>query len=326
MAGRCQADPVTPRSWTLLLALGAVWGASYMLIEIGLRDLSPAWVVFARVALAALVLAPFAIARGALAPMRGRLPLVFALAAVQVAGPFMLIGAGQEEIASSLAGILVASAPVLTALLAPFVDRAERSTGSALAGVALGITGVALLLGVDAAGSAAELVGALMVVLASLGYVIGAFVLKARFAGTDPVGIVTGTMAASAVLALPWAFATTPGDAPGAGPIAAVAALGVLGTGVAFVIYYGLIGSVGPARASVVTYVAPVFAIFYGVVVLGERVTVATFAGLALILGGSWLAAGGRAAAAEPEPAGVPPERAPPDAAAVGAARASEPV
>src|ERR671911_3133120 len=142
------------RSWLMLLVLAAIWGASYMFIKIGVRDLSPAMVAWSRIALAALVLGGLAIARGALPPLAGRAGTLFLVGAVQVAGPFLLIGAGEEGISSSLAGILVASAPLFTALLAIWVDHEERSQGLRLVGVLVGFAGVALLLGVDIGGSA----------------------------------------------------------------------------------------------------------------------------------------------------------------------------
>jgi drug/metabolite transporter (DMT)-like permease len=213
---------------------------------------------------------------------------------VQVAGPFLLISAGEQEISSSLAGILVASAPLFTALLAIRVDHEERSQGLRLAGVLVGFGGVALLLGVDLGGSGAALLGGLAVVLASLGYAVGGFLVKHRLAGLAPVGMSAAVMAASAIFLLPPALLTAPESVPGLGPVAAVTALGVLGTGVAFVIFYGLIASVGPARAFLVTYIAPGFAVVYGALLLSEAVTVATLAGLGLILAGSWLAAEGR--------------------------------
>jgi drug/metabolite transporter (DMT)-like permease len=282
------------RSWILLLTLGAIWGASYMFIEIGLRDLSPAMIVFVRVALAALVLIPVAAARGALAGIRPYAIWLVAIGAIQVAGPFLLIGAGQEEISSSLAGILVASAPLFTALLAIWVDHEERSHGLRLGGILIGFGGVALLLGVDLGGEGAALVGGLFIVLASLGYAIGGFMVKHRLAGIPPVAMSGLVMAAAAVLMIPLAVATAPDEVPGLGPAAAIAALGVVGTGVAFVIFYGLIGSVGPARAFLVTYIAPGFAVVYGATLLDEEITAVTIGGLALILAGSWLAAEGR--------------------------------
>jgi drug/metabolite transporter (DMT)-like permease len=281
------------RYWPLLLLLSSLWGASYMFIEISLEDMSPAVVVFGRTLLGGLVLLPLALRRGALATLRGSLGIVTGLAALQVAGPFLLISFGQEEISSSLAGILVATAPIFTALLAIWVDHDERSTGWRLVGIAAGIVGVGLLLGVDVGGDGAALAGGLMVVLAGLGYALGAFVVKRRLSGPDPVGTVTLTMLASAALTVPLAAATAPADMPGLGPLAALATLGVLGTGLAFVIFYTLITNFGPARAALVAYIAPGFAVAYGVALLDERFTAGTAAGLVLILAGSWLAAEG---------------------------------
>jgi drug/metabolite transporter (DMT)-like permease len=290
----CNPRTVHRRAWILLVLLASIWGASYLFIKIGLEDFSPAMVVFLRTLLAAAVLLPLALARGALAGLGARWWPVLVLAGVQVAGPFLLISWGEEEISSSLAGILVASAPILTALLAIFVDHDERVTRVGGLGIGIGIVGVVLLLGVDVGGDSAALVGGLAVVLASLGYAIGGFYLKARFKDTQPIGVVTATMSASALLALPLALASFPADAPGAGPIAAMAALGAGGTGIAFVMFYTLIADVGPTKASIVAYIAPVFAVFYGVAFRDEAFTLGTVVGMALILGGSWIAGQGR--------------------------------
>jgi drug/metabolite transporter (DMT)-like permease len=286
---------VDRRAWILFGLLAAVWGASYMYIEIGLEDgLPPAAIVFARTALAALVLLPVAAHMGALTGLRERLVPVAVLALVQVAAPFLLITFGQEEITSSMAGILVATAPIFTYLLAFAVAHEERAGAASLTGVAIGMAGVALLLGVDTGGSGAALVGGLMVVLASFGYAVGSHYLKRRFAGLQPVGVVTATMAASALWALPFAAAELPFSAPGLGASGAILVLGVAGTGIAFVIFYWLIDKVGAAKSLLVAYVAPGFAVVYGVTLLGESFTAATAAGLVLIVGGSWLAAEGR--------------------------------
>jgi len=317
MARVCDPRVVDRRSWILLGVLASVWGASYLFIKIGLEDFSPAMVVFLRTLLAAVVLAPLAFQRGAMRGLRPLLWPIVLLAAMQVAAPFLLISWGEEEISSSLAGILVASAPILTALLAVFIDREERPTAAGGFGIAIGIVGVALLLGVDVGGDSAALVGGLAVILASLGYAIGGFYLKARFKHTQPIGVVTATMFASALLVLPVALASFPSDAPGAGAIAAMTALGAGGTGLAFVIFYTLIADVGPAKASIVAYIAPVFAVIYGVAFRDEAFTLGTLVGMALILGGSWIAGQGRVpsprrAADRPRP--VPPPA--PEAAA----------
>jgi len=277
----------------MLVILGAIWGASYLFIKIGVRDLSPAMVAWLRVALAALVLLPLAASRGGLRLPPGSVLALLALATIQVSVPFVLIAAGEEEISSSLAGILVASAPLFTALLAIRLDQEERSEGVRLWGVLAGFAGVSLLLGVDLGGSGAELLGGLAIVVASLGYAIGGFIVKSRFSAVHPTGVAAWVMVASTALLAPFGLLTLPAEAPGLGPVAAVIALGVVGTGVAFAIFFSLMATVGPARTLIVTYLAPAFAVAYGALLLDEAVSLATIGGLALIVGGSYLAAQG---------------------------------
>lgn len=284
----------------MLLALAAIWGASYMFIKIGVRDLSPAMVTWSRVALAAAVLVPVAALRGQLLMPLATWRMFALLGAIQVAGPFLLIAEGEEEISSSLAGILVASTPLFTALLAIRFDHEERSHGMRMWGILAGLAGVGLLLGVDLSGTSAETLGGAAILLAGLGYSVGGFIAKRGMAGAPPTGVAAWVMVASALLMLPLAIATAPAEAPGLGPVAAVTALGVLGTGVAFAIFYDLMARVGPARTFVVTYLAPLFAVIYGALLLDEGFTASTAAGLVLIVGGSYLAAGGGVRAPEP--------------------------
>lgn len=278
------------RSTSLLLTLAAIWGASYLFIEIGLRDLSAPLVAWLRIALGAAILVPLALRAGALRGLGGLWPAIVVVAVAQVAAPFLLIALGQEQITSSLAGILVGSAPIWTALLASFFVAEERSEGIQLVGIAIGVAGLVLLLGVDLGG---ELLGGLAVVLAALGYAIGGLLAKQRLASVQPLGVAAIVLAVSTALALPAALLTLPGSAPGIGPLAAIAALGVVGTGIAFAIFYELIATIGPARTFLVTYLAPIFAVVYGVVLLDEPFGASSFAGLVLILAGSYLAAGG---------------------------------
>lgn len=282
------------RAWTLLLALAAIWGASYLFIEIGLRDLSAPLIAWMRIAFGALVLLPVALRAGALRRLGGLWPVIVLVSIAQVAAPFLLIALGQEEITSSLAGILVGSAPIWTAMLAAIFVADERSEGLQLVGIVVGVAGLVLLLGVDAADESGQFLGGLAIVLAGLGYAVGGLLARRRLGRVQPLGIAAIVLVVSTFLSLPAALLTLPDATPGAGPLAAIAALGVLGTGLAFVIFYELIASVGPARTFLVTYLAPVFAVAYGVTLLDEPFTLVTLAGLALILGGSYLAAGGR--------------------------------
>ena len=303
------------RAWLLMGLLAALWGASYMFIEVNLDDgMSPVFLVFARLALGALVLVPLALREGALGEI-GRYGRAIAfVAVVQVAVPFLLIALGQRHIASSLTGILIASSPIFTALIAARYDAEERPYGIAIAGVAVGIVGVALLFGVDLSGDSQALAGGLMVVLAALGYAVGALYLKHGLRGMPPIGIAASTVTFAALLMAPFAAFAMPGHGPSAHALAALLALGAGSSGIGFWIFYTLVRDVGPGRASLVAYIAPGFSVVYGATVLDETITAGAIAGLVLILTGSWIAAEGRlpgrarataVAPLEPPPAGA---------------------
>ena len=283
------------RSWLLMSLLAALWGASYLFIKVALEDgLDPFFIVFARIALGALVLVPLALRAGVLTPMRGLTGPIVLLTVVQVVLPFLLITFGERHIASALTGILVSAAPIFTALIAVRFDDDERPHGIATAGVVMGIVGVVLLFGVDLSGDAQALAGGLMVLLASVGYAAGSLYLKHRLRGVAPVALAASTMVAGAAVLLPFALFTLPSQAPELQTVASLLALGAGGTGIAFAIYFTLIAEIGPGRASLVAYIAPGFAVFYGVTLLSEPLTPGAILGLILILAGSWIAAEGR--------------------------------
>ncbi|HEX2085502.1 MAG TPA: DMT family transporter [Solirubrobacteraceae bacterium] len=286
---------MTRRAWILMLSLAALWGASYMFIEIALDDgLSSTFLVFARTALGALVLAPVALSRGAFAPARRHVPMLVLIAAIQVTGPFLLITAGQHHVTSSMAGILVASAPIFTTAIAAFLVHDDRLGPTGIAGIFVGIVGVAMLFGVDLTGTTETLLAGLGILLASLGYAVGATLSKRHLHDVPPVGVAASIIGIGALLLLPLAPFTAPSSMPGAGTWAALFVLGAGGTGIAFLIFYVLNADVGPSRASVVAYIAPFFSVVYGVTLLDEPFTAGTAGGLVLILVGSWLAADGR--------------------------------
>jgi drug/metabolite transporter (DMT)-like permease len=292
----------------LLLIVAAMWGGSFMLTAIAIRDLAVPVVAFTRTAVGALVLAPIALRRGALAGLRGQLWPVLLLGVVQLAAPFLLLGFGQRSVPSGLAGILVSSTPLWTALLAVWIDREERARGRGLVGLAVGIVGVVLLCGLELGRSRDTLVGGAMLLLGALSYALGGFLAKSRMRGMTPVGAITGAMAAGSVVLAPLALASLPDRAPGLGPLAAAIALGAFSGGLGWLLYYTVLAEAGPAKATVALYLVPGFAVVYGVVLLGEPLTAAAIAGLALVVSGSWLAASqGRPPAAEDaRPAGRP--------------------
>ena len=282
------------RAWVLLATCSTCWGLPYLLIKLLVEDGVPVGVVaFARVVVGALVLLPFAW-RG-LAALRGRWRAVAVLALLDMAVPFVLITAGEQEIASSLAGILVASVPLLIALLALRWDHSERVGGAQSVGLVVGLAGVVALLGVEVSGDPRALAGAALVLTASLLYAAATLYIKRAFAGVAAVPLVTATLIASSVLLAPLALVQAPGSgAPSADSLAALLALGAICTALAYGTYYALIALVGAGRAALNTYLSPAIAVVAGAVVLDESLGPGAVGGLALILVGAWLAGGGR--------------------------------
>ena len=285
---------MTRRAYLMMGGAAAVWGASYMFIKVALDDFGEGAIVCIRTALGAVVLLALARRWDALAPLRGRWRVAGAIGLVQVIVPFLLITFGENHVDSQLTGILVSAAPIFTALLALAFDHDERSQGWAAIGIVVGMLGIVLLFGLDLSGSGDQVVGGLMVLLASLCYAIGALLQKHKLSGAPPVGIAGVQMVVAAVVTLPRCLADLPDHAPSFEAVGSLVLLGVGGTGLAFLWFYTLISEIGPARASIISYIAPGFSVAYGVILLGEAFSVAAVGGLALILAGSWLAVGGR--------------------------------
>jgi drug/metabolite transporter (DMT)-like permease len=301
---------MTRRTWLMMGGAAAVWGASYMFIKLALDDFSEGAIVCIRTALGAAVLLALAARWNALAPLRGVWRWQVPTALVQVAVPFLFITFGENHVDSQLAGILVSGAPIFTALLALAFVRAERVHGWGAVGIVVGMLGVVLLFGLDLSGSGDQVLGGLMILAAAFCYAVGAMLIKYKLPGVPPVAVAGGNMAIAALVTLPLFLASLPDHTPSVKSVSALVALGVAGTGIAFLWFYTLIAELGPARASVIAYISPGFSVAYGVILLGEPFSVGAVAGLALILAGSWLAVQGRlpawAVRSAPQPAVAP--------------------
>jgi drug/metabolite transporter (DMT)-like permease len=280
---------VTRRDVGLLLLLSSIWGSSFLFIKLGVDELEPAVVVLGRTVVGALVLLPLLAGRGGLGVLRGHVRTIVALGALNNALPFWLLGFAETRIDSGLTAVIQAAAPVFTVVLAAWIDRSQRVHGSRLVGIGVGFLGVVLLVGVQEGG---QLVGAIAVIGTALCYAVSVLVAGRTVRTLPPLQVSIGQLAAGAVLIAPFGIAQAPSEPPSPGAIAAVVALGALGSGVAYLLYFALIASAGAARAILVTYLVPAFALVYGVVFLDETVTVSALAGLALILGGTALATG----------------------------------
>lgn len=283
------------RAWAAFAAMSVIWGVPYLLIKIAVRGgVPPLDLAFTRVVIAAVLLIALARRAGILGSLRGRGVSLLAFALVEIAIPFPLIAFGEQRLPSSVTAILIASAPLIVAVLSWLEGERERATALQAGGLLVGFAGVVVLVGADVALRPREIPGAAAVLGAAAGYAVGAILVKRRFADLDPRASMGASLAIAAVLLAPGAVLTSPASLPSAGAIAAVVALGLLCTALAFVVYSVLIIDAGPQRAVIITYINPVVAVLLGVILLGEEPGIGGIAGLVLILAGSWLAADGR--------------------------------
>jgi drug/metabolite transporter (DMT)-like permease len=308
---------MTLRQIGQLILMSALWGAVFMLIKYGLVDFSPVEVAFFQAAIGAVGLLTIVLYQGgrARAMLRDilRRPLpALVLGALGIAAPFILISTGELSIPSGLAGVLLSSMPMSVAFFAPLLDRSAEINHIQALGLMAGLVGVALVVGVQAVSSLGQLLGAVAVLGAAASGAISNFVVKLQYRdkSVPPTTTTFFSLSVGAVLVAPFAFITASGDAPGARAIIAVIVLGLACTAMTYLLYYQLIAEVGEERAALGNYLTPIFALFYGVILLGEQLTIDEIIGLALIIVGAEITlrgdsakrAGGKAKAHEYRP------------------------
>jgi len=273
----------------LLLLLSAIWGSSFLFIKLGVDELEPSVVVLGRLLAGGLVLLPLLVGRGGLAPLRGYLLPMVVLGALNNAVPFWLLGFAETRLDSGLTAVIQAAAPIFTVLLAARLDMTQRVRGLRLVGVAVGFVGVTLLVGVQRGG---ELIAAAAVLGVALCYAGSVLYAGRSVRGVPALQISFGQLACAAVLMAPFGLGQLPATMPATKTIVAVIALGVLSSGIAYVLYFAIIASAGASRAILVTYLVPAFALLHGAAFLDEAVTLTALAGLGLVLVGTALATG----------------------------------
>jgi drug/metabolite transporter (DMT)-like permease len=279
---------VSRRGWLLFAALSLIWGLPYLFVRIAVEYVTPGTLVFLRTAGATVVLLPLALARGQVAAVLVRWRALVLFAAIEVMLPWLLISDAERQLSSSLAGLLVASVPLIGALVARFSAHADRVSGSQLAGLLLGVAGVAALVGLDFGGL--HLFAVLEMAAASICYATGPIILTRSLADLPGPGVIAASMAVSSVCYLPFLILQPPRHLP-ASAISSIVVLSMVCTALAFIVFFKLIAVIGPTRSTVITYVNPAVAVALGVLVLGEDVTAGMLVGFPLILAGSILAA-----------------------------------
>jgi drug/metabolite transporter (DMT)-like permease len=295
--------------WPLILLLAAMWGASYLFIKVAVEDIPPAAMTDLRLLIAAALLLAYLVQRAGLAAAVGQLRTAWipclVLGVVNAAVPMTLVAWGETHIDSSIAGIAQASVPIFVAILGLRFLPHDPLRGAQMAGLAIGLLGVALITGLHPDGGAWAVAGTFAVVLSSVSYASGGIYGQLRVRDTPGPVLATGSMIAGAIVLLPFAIVDPPTQVPGTTALAGLFALALIPTFLGQLLLFRILRLFGSRRLSLVTFLMPGFAVFYGAALLEEPVSATSLAGLGLILGGVVLASGQRlfGVAAREEPA-----------------------
>jgi drug/metabolite transporter (DMT)-like permease len=285
---------MTPRQLGLLVLLSALWGSMFLLVKYALMDFSAMEVAFFQAVIGAVGL--FVIvsiqggeARHKLSDILQRPGSALLLGALAIAAPFMLIALGELTVPSGLAGVLASMAPMFIALFAPVLDPSMEINRRQGTGLVVGLLGVGLVVGVHLVGSLEQFLGALALLGAAASGALSSFVVKLRYKDKRVPASTTSFFALSvaSLLTLPPALITAPRELPGTRAVLAVIVLGLGCTALGYMLYYRLIDHVGEERAALANYLTPAFALFYGVLLLGETLTIWAVLGLVLIIAGA---------------------------------------
>lgn len=300
---------MTRRGWILFSAMALLWGVPYLFISVAVESLSPPAVVAGRTLIAALLLLPFALRSGALRAALAHWPWVFAFGAIEMAGPFLLLGHAEMTLPSGLTGLLVATVPLFGAVIA--LGGGDRSVlrPTRAIGLLIGFAGVATVVaGPGLFGGEVSLLAAAEVLLVAIMYATAPFIITSKLKDVPSLGTITLSLLMIGIVYLPVGIITQH-RMPTAPSLFALIVLGVICTAVAFLVFFALIREVGPVRAPLFTYVNPVVAIILGAIVLTEPLTPGLLIGFPLIIIGCWFAGTGgrlRPAASEMLPTAVP--------------------
>jgi drug/metabolite transporter (DMT)-like permease len=290
---------VSRKGFLLFLGVGVAWGMPYFFIAVALHGFSTVSIVWLRVAIAVAILLPLAIRQNALRPALRAWPWVVTFAVLEMVGPWYFITEAERSISSSLVGLLITTVPFIAAFVVGLRGDKSAWHPKTVLGLFIGLAGVISLVGLDVFAGVIALFPVILVLLAALGYAVAPIIANEKMASVPTLGVITLSLIVVMIIyAIPAAF-TLPADIA-AGPTTnewlSVVFLGVVCSAVAFVIFFALIKEIGPARATLITYVNLLVAMILGVVFLQEPVTTGIIVGLPLVVVGSYLASQRRVA------------------------------
>ena len=288
---------MTRKATLLFLSVGGIWGIPYFLIAIAVDHFETSSIVFLRVFIGALILMPIAVSKKMIRPALKVWPAVLGFAVLEMVLPWYLITEAERSISSSLAGLLITSVPFIAAFLVGLLGDRSAWHPLTILGLVLGFSGVVALVGIDVFAGKLSLVPVAMMLGAATGYAVAPIIANRISSRVPILGVISLSLVIVSLIYAPFAASSLPRDIAGGATLYAWGAVGVLGavcSALAFVLFFSLIREVGPARASLITYVNLAVAIVLGVIFLEEPVTVGLFVGLPLVVTGSYLASRSR--------------------------------
>ena len=282
---------MTRRGWVLFASMAVIWGIPYFLIRVAVKQFEPSVVVFGRTSLSAVVLVALAARSGAIRPALRRWRPVLAFAVIEMAIPWILLTTAEQHLASGLTALIIAAVPIVGTIAAFLLGDRSALRFVRIVGIALGLGGVALLVGGDLGSDhAPPWLSVVEVLIVCVCYATAPFIANRRLSDVPSLGVIAVSLSIVAVIYAPIAATSLPAKLPRINAIVALLGLAFICTALAFVVFFGLINEAGPARAGLITFANPVVAVALGAVFLDEVVTVATMAGFVLVLAGCWFA------------------------------------
>ena len=295
---------MSKRGWLLFAAMSVIWGIPYLLIKVALEGMPAPFIVFARTAIGAAVLLPVAMKRDLVRPALKHWRYIALFAALEIAGPWLLLGDAEQHMTSSLAGLLIAAVPFFVAIIMWRLGDREAVSGTRLAGLFIGLAGVVAIVGLNV--GEVNVWRMLEVIVVALGYAVAPTLVLRRLEGVPPLAVITLSLTGVALFYIPIAAFSLPAHTPKANAIAAAVGLGLICTAAAFLLFFDLIAEVGAAKSSMITFVNPAVAVAGGVVFLGESLKAGVIVGFPLVMIGLVLSTLRRKeAGAQPSPSTV---------------------
>lgn len=281
---------MTRRGWGLFALVGALWGVPYLFMKVAVEELSTPLIVFARVLIGALVLIPLAFYKKTLTPALKYWKYILLYAVLEMVIPWSLITSSQRDLSSGVVALLVATVPIWATFFAHYSGDTTAAHRTRIFGIAIGLLGIALIVGIESLNDVANIVALFSVLVAAFSYAWAVNMITSKAPDASGVAINGIAMAISTAIFAPFALTNLPKSTPSSDAILATIGLGVLCTAIAFWIFFKVLDEIGPARASLVVYPNTAIAVVLGIILLDEKLTLAIAIGLPLVLVGSYYA------------------------------------